>query len=160
MSLLPDWAPNLHPLLVHFPIALLAAAALLDGVRLVLGRVGAVGVGVGIVNGLYFAGTAMLAATYLAGRSAATTVFIPGMAHGAVDDHWTLAAWCLGYFVVATGARFVLGNRLRQTTGRIAFAVVGLVGLVLLAETADRGGRLVYEYGVGVAASPAERAVP
>ena len=27
MNLVPDWAPNIHPLLVHFPIALLCAAA-------------------------------------------------------------------------------------------------------------------------------------
>jgi uncharacterized membrane protein len=32
-----------------------------------------------------------------------------------------------------------------------AFALVGLVGIGLLLETGDRGGRLVYQHGVGPA---------
>jgi uncharacterized membrane protein len=31
------------------------------------------------------------------------------------------------------------------------FALVGLLGFVLLFETSDRGGRLVYQHGVGTA---------
>jgi hypothetical protein len=30
-----------------------------------------------------------------------------------------------------------------------AFALLGLVGLGLLVETGDRGGRLVFQHGVG-----------
>ena len=38
MNLIPDWAPNIHPLLVHFPIALLMTAAGLDIVAWMLRR--------------------------------------------------------------------------------------------------------------------------
>ena len=30
MNLIPAWAPNIHPLLVHFPLALLCAAIAID----------------------------------------------------------------------------------------------------------------------------------
>ena len=36
MTFIPDWAPNVHPMLVHFPIALLCVAVLLDAVALAM----------------------------------------------------------------------------------------------------------------------------
>ena len=36
MSLTPDWAPNIHPLVVHFPIALLIAAVVVDLISLLM----------------------------------------------------------------------------------------------------------------------------
>ena len=38
MTLLPDWAPNLHPLVIHFPIAWWIAAVLVDLVALAFPR--------------------------------------------------------------------------------------------------------------------------
>ena len=149
MSLLPDWAPTAHPFLVHFPISLLASAALVDLATIVLKRPAGVGT---FVTCVYLGGTSTLLATYLTGRLAATTVLIPGMAHPVVDDHWTWAFWCLWYFVVLTGGRLLWRVHGRRLPVRIGFTVAGLVGIALLAGTADRGGRLVYEFGVGVAA--------
>ena len=37
-ELLPPWAPNLHPIVVHFPIAWLTAALIVDLIALVLPR--------------------------------------------------------------------------------------------------------------------------
>ena len=36
MNIIPEWAPHVHPLLVHFPIALLITAAVLDLFALLL----------------------------------------------------------------------------------------------------------------------------
>ena len=44
----------------------------------------------------------------------------------------------------------------RRGAAHLAFGAAGLAGLLLLAATAELGGRLVYQYGVGVAAPLAE----
>ena len=144
--------PNLHPFLVHFPIGLLTTAVVLDVAavviprRLTLRRLG---------MGFWFAGTVLLVVTYLTGREAAETVRTPGMAHALVNQHWTWAFYTTIYFVAAASGRVVLAclSRARGLTGRLVVASMSVVGLLLLIQTADRGGRLVYEHGVGVASS-------
>ena len=84
MSLVPGWAPNLHPLIIHFPIALLFAAAMVDLVDALFERPAWLGVG---ATSLYLVGAAAAVVAYLTGRQAAATVFVPGMAHPIVEDH-------------------------------------------------------------------------
>ncbi len=148
MGLLPEWAPNAHPFLVHFPIALLVAAVAIDWAGIVSGRAGAHTL---FTTGLYLLGTGTLALAYVTGRGAANTVLLPGMAHGVVNAHWTWALGCLCLFLPLTLLR--LGLRTRRYRVRFLLAVGGLVGLVLLTRTADLGGRLVYEHGVGTHAA-------
>ena len=83
-----DALPNLHAVLVHFPIGLLGTAVVADiaalaGPTQMIFR--------SRITLLYVAGTACLAATYLAGRAAAMYVYTPGMAHSVVLNHWNLA---------------------------------------------------------------------
>jgi uncharacterized membrane protein len=151
MNLLPDWAPNIHPLLVHFPIALLCAAIAVDLVGFacwcnkplrqaatllyVLGAVGAI-------------------AAYLTGHAASQSIWLPGMAEPVLKEHWDWAWRTVWFFQVVTVVRLVLLRPARRepTTALVAaLALVGLVGLGLLFETGDRGGRLVYQHGVGTA---------
>ena len=168
MTGLTDWAPNAHALVVHLPVGLLVTAAAADLVALLRSRPEPVAT---VSTALYAAGWIALAAAYLTGRGAAPEVYTPGLAVPVVDRHWSLALWCVVYFGGLTAARvWRLGigsatlhrNRIGEAAARenaaprraarLAFAAVGLVGLVLLAATAELGGRLVYEYGVGVAA--------
>lgn len=147
--LLPAWAPNLHPILVHFPIGLLVAAVVFDLLAFALRRQSSWRNG---AAGLYVFGTTLMFATYLSGREAAATVFTPGMAHGLVDQHWSWAMWTLIYFAVLTIGRLVVHRRLsgEHPTLWSLCLIGGAGGLLLLTETANRGARLVYEYGVGV----------
>ncbi len=141
----------LHPQIVHFPIALIVTAALIDVVALGTSRGSTLR---RVASGLYVAGAATLVAAYFTGRNDAELVRIPGPAHALVDEHWDWALWTTIY----TGAVALVRAAL-EWTGRIAartawlpIAAAGLAALVLLYQTAERGGRLVYEHGIAVAA--------
>ena len=107
-----------------------------------------------VATGLYLAGAATLVAAYLTGRNDAELMRIPGSAHALVDEHWDWALRTTIYVGAVALARAAL-----EWTGRIAaravwlpIAAASLAALLLLYQTAERGGRLVYEHGVAVAA--------
>jgi uncharacterized membrane protein len=151
MNLVPDWAPNIHPLLVHFPIALLCAAAVVDVVGWAFGRNRPLRQ---LATVLYVLGTGGAVAAYVTGRAASQTVWLPGMAQALLRQHWDWALRTVWFFAIVTVVRVVLLRPSRRDPGHAivgAFALVGLVGIGLLLETGDRGGRLVYQHGVGTA---------
>jgi len=74
MSFLPDWAPNLHALIVHFPIAILFVAVLIDILGLLLRRKPFWRRAAVL---LYVLGGVAVFVTYLTGEQAADSVFLP-----------------------------------------------------------------------------------
>ncbi len=150
--MLPDWAPNLHPLVVHFPIALLVAAALVDVVSLGVRRHYPVARHVAV--GLYVLAAVGALGTYLTGRSGIDVVDIPLAAVTASNDHadWALwLVWTAGiYAVLRLGAAF--WKRSGDLAVHVPLLLLGLVPVVLVQQTAERGARLVYLYGIGVRA--------
>ncbi len=150
MTLIPDWAPNVHPLIVHFPIAWWIAAVIVDLIAVVLPRTAWAAT---TASTLYPAGALSAIVAYLTGRQAAATVLTPGMAHPLITEH---SNWALGttvaFVLVATLRLYVnlnwpQGRRWMRT----ALAAAALAALAGLFETSERGARLVYEQGVGVA---------
>jgi uncharacterized membrane protein len=151
MTLIPDWAPNIHPLIVHFPIGLLLAAAAIDCAAWIYRCHRSLRFAATV---LYVSGTISLIVAYFTGRAAAETVWLPGMAHAAIKAHWDWAFRTVTFFGAMTVLRVVLLWRQGPTPKPAAIgalALVGLVGVVLIVETADRGARLVYGHGVGIA---------
>jgi uncharacterized membrane protein len=150
VNLLPEWAPNVHPLMVHFPIGLLLAAAALDTSAWVLRCNRSLRF---VATVLYVVGTVSLIAAYFTGRHAAESVWLPGMAHAAIQSHWDFAFRAVLFFCGMTILRLLLlwwQRPLPNPAALGALAVAGLVGVVLIAETADRGAQLVYKHGVGI----------
>ncbi len=151
MSLLPDWAPNIHPLVVHFPIAWWVAAVIVDLVALLLPRAAWANA---TASTLYPAGAVSAVMAYFTGRQAAATVFTPGMAHPIVLEHWNWAlATTVGFALIALLRLWVSVSRPHPPRWiRTALAVAALAALASLFETGERGARLVFEHGVGVSA--------
>jgi uncharacterized membrane protein len=151
MNPVPAWAPNVHPLVVHFPIALLIAAVAVDMLGWALRRNTALR---HVATVLYVLGTLGAVAAYLTGRAASQTVWLPGMAQAVLKEHWDWALRTVWFFAAVTPVRLALLRPSRPDPGHAlvaTFALVGLVGIGLLLETGDRGGRLVFQHGVGTA---------
>ena len=151
MRFVPAWAPNVHPMLVHFPIALLFTGVVIDVVAFPLPARTREPLR-NMATVLYCVGALAALATYLTGRAASQTVLVPGMAQALIKTHWDWAFWTLWYFAGLAAARVVLLVTCSPLRTRTLAALVGggLLGLVLLYETADRGAELVYRHGVGV----------
>ncbi|GIV80388.1 MAG: hypothetical protein KatS3mg050_4782 [Litorilinea sp.] len=153
MFSLPEWAPNVHPLIVHFPIALLATAALFDLLSLVPpGRPGVRKVAVS----LYTLGALALAVAFYTGRAAADGLDLPAQIIPHVTDHADWAERTLWFFGLYAGVRLlalwfeVKGKYRVPRWIPLLLFLAGTAGYYLVVETGDHGARLVYAYGVGV----------
>jgi uncharacterized membrane protein len=150
--LLPDWVPNAHPLIVHFPIALIFIALAADTLALWLGERWETGWEV--ATGLYVATGLSAIVSYYSGTWAIDTVTI-ATADAArtlsTHSHW---AWYTmlatgGYALVRTVGVFV--PRVRGSrAAHVLLLVVGLGTVFPLYKTGENGGAMVYKRGVGV----------
>jgi uncharacterized membrane protein len=146
--------PNLHPALVHFPIALAAVALLFDAVATVrrnwisLDASGAA---------LWALAAAGAGAAYLAGERAAEAAGLLGnAAEVALGEHADAALAALVAVSLVAALRIWLAWRDRgaNRVGRGVLRTVALMGALavqaLVAYAADLGGALVYRHGVAV----------
>ena len=139
----------LHPVIVHFAIALAVAGVLLRWLSLT-GRVGWAGPA---AASLLLTGTLMVFAATRSGTDAHGPVErVPGAAQ-AVGEHEDWGKRAQIVFIVVgllELAGLALRSRGRSTPMLVASAVVGLGGLLALYEAGEHGGELVYSYAGGV----------
>jgi uncharacterized membrane protein len=146
--------PSLHVMVVHFPIAFIAVAPLLDLGCLVfrdrvwLDRAAAA---------MYLLGTLGAGAAYLLGEEAAEALqsMTPAV-ESAVADHQAQAVIALVVLAAVTLLRLMVtwmgrnDRRIKVGIFRLLALPAAVAALAMLALTADLGGALVYRHGVGV----------
>ena len=152
MNLIPEWMSNVHPLIVHFPIALLVIAVLADFVGLILKRY------VWLKPAalwLYVLGALGTVAAYFSGKQAADVVNFPAPSFPVISSHADLALFTMLFFGIYALIRLVLAWKKweRNFVVSIVLFVVAFGGLGLVQQTAERGGELVFRYGVGTKAT-------
>ena len=147
--LIPNWAPNFHPMVIHFPIVLVMTAAVVDLVDVAFERSPWLKAA---TTTLYVMGALSLVVAYVTGTQAEATVLVPGMAYPVLTSHRQWALVTMAYCVVVAALRLVVlrGDGGHSRRRRVALLGIGLVSVVLIQQTAERGARLVYEYGTGI----------
>lgn len=144
---------HLHPIAIHFPLALLIAGFLFslfghlsrkEWIRVTFQAVGFWNFNIGIVS---------ILPALLTGWAAYHTVAHDAPSHAAMTLHrnWALATSVLFFGLVLLAWR----NRKNPwPSGKLAWSAV-FIGLVLLCIAGFLGGRLVYRHGLGVQSLPA-----
>ncbi len=135
---------NIHPLLVHFPLALLPAATLVYCLAIVGRRdswawaglwmlvLGALGAAAAVASGLWAAPGVMVAVS---------------VKEQLLNPHRNLMLAVLGLSAGLTA--WALAARPLPGRGRYAFLAMLLVMVALIVKGADYGGRMVYDYNAG-----------
>ena len=147
--MIPEWAPNIHPLLVHFPIALISISVLINFGFLVFHN----SKWLKATTTLLYVITAISSIiTYFTGRQAADSVSVPITANLVLSNHSDWALWTICYFGgIAAIWIIILWRKIKlKRFISIPLFLLGLGALGMVFQTADRGGKLVYLYGVGV----------
>ena len=135
---------NLHPLLVHFPLALLPASALLYVLAWLAGRDSWAWTGLWLlVLGALSAATA--AATGL--RADEGVMVDPSVREQLLDPHRRLMLTTVGLSIAL--AAWAAAARPLPARGRVVFLILLVVLLALMSRGADYGGRMVYDYNAG-----------
>jgi len=146
--MIPDWIPNIHPLIVHFPIALLVLAVLFDAARLLFKQEDWLEKA---MLALYTTGLLGLIASFLSGRQAVDTVSVTSDAVPVVTTHEDWALYTMIYFLVFTAIRFMpWWKDLEKGVFQPILLVIAFVGIGMLWKTGDLGAQLVYKHGVAV----------
>lgn len=171
---LPAWE-GLHPLVVHFPIALLLVAPLLMVLALVVRKYEQPIAGCALL--LVAAGTLGAVLAVATGDAAEENAERIAAAAATLDRHEDLAEATRNVFIALTIAYALLlvvprffkkpPPRALHVAAHLLFVAVYLGGTTLLARAAHEGGRLVHEFGVQsivagtpTAASPPDAALP
>lgn len=152
--------PNLHPALVHFPIALAPVALLLDLAALL--QRSRRSDWVRAATALWvLAALGAWAAWWAGGRAADSLVGLSAQAQARIGTHSDWGLYTLWTFAVIALLRLLAGRRLGNGRGTLAVATaLGLGASALVAYTADLGGGLVYRLGVAVERPATDRAAP
>ncbi len=148
--------PNLHPAIIHFPIAMALVALLCQFIHFLKPDFNFLSDGSDALGGIAALGAV---AAFLSGRQAADSVGgLTSSAEQALVRHAEMAEWAMVALVLAALVQMIMRrvsfsgwlakNRIRSLIKLVVLSIAAAVVVI----TADYGGALVYNHGVGTKA--------
>jgi len=144
---------NIHPLLVHFPIAFLSAFFALDVVGTLVKKQS----WRNVASWLLYFGAIAAVFTVIAGFMAASSVAHGEEVHAIMERHEHLGVSVLSIAVLLSAWRLKSGGII-QGGANSFFLVLAALLCVLMMLGADLGGLMVYKYGVAVKSTQIQEA--
>lgn len=145
---------HLHPILIHFPLALLVTGWALDLFQVWAKAPQVRSALQSASRWNLLIGGATLVPALITGWAAYQTVAHDAPSHAAMTLHRNLALATVAVFVVLCVLAWL--RRETEWINRWPFRVGFLLAVALLLATGFRGGLLVYTYGLGVRSLPAQ----
>lgn len=141
----------LHPIAVHFPIALLVFGFLAETFSLLLKDEKWSWLVPSAEWILWFGTISAWAAVGLGLLAEETAPHVP-LAWEVLEEHETLGFWTAGLFSTLSIVRFFFRDQWRTSKKiwRWIFVFLWLVAIAVLIATAFHGGELVFNFGMGV----------
>lgn len=140
---MPDYFQMIHPRIVHFPIALFITALGLEIISIIFrkDKLHATALHIYVVAALL---------TPLVIRTGLWEETRLHLNHPVLTTHRTFALWTMWISLGSLPILWFMKQELSKYN-RAVFVIFLLIIVSLVSITAHNGGRMVYEYGVGVA---------
>lgn len=146
-----EFLVNMHPVIIHFPIAFFVAYFLLEVAALVtkkdsLCKMAAIFLGAGVI----FALIAVLTGNQAHEVLKPVLRMKPSYIEEAIENHEQFATITLWFFFAMLVLRvYLLIKKNLSPNWRFVFFVLALLGMFFVYQTGILGGKLVYDFGVG-----------
>lgn len=140
--------PNIHPMLVHFPIALIIVTLIVDLLGIVMKNQTLIHAGTVTTTGALIG----VIAAAISGIAVEDSVWLPGAAGNILESHELFGFITLGIIAVMAVIRFALRDKL---AGTLTWLIVclGTISSAIVIYVAYLGGEMVYTHGTGVKAA-------
>jgi len=146
--------PNSHPLFVHFPIALLCGFLLMEALGAIMDKCSMRGA----ATWMLYLGTLGAVVTVISGLYAAGGVEHGKEVHALMSCHMKMAIITLILSLILSVWRIAAGGKFSAGWRTVHF-IIGVIMVITLFSTADKGATMVYKHGVGIEkARPADAA--
>lgn len=140
--------PNIHPMLIHFPIALIITTFVIDILGIALKNKSLIKAGTVTTAGAFLG--AIIAV--ISGVAVEDSVWMPGVAHEILETHELFGFIALSLIAIIAIIRFAMRDKLEGGL-KWLMVILGAISTAVIIYGAHQGGVMVFTHGAAVEAA-------